>query len=84
MSKSVGNVIDPNEVMDQMGADLIRLWVSSVDTQADVRVSMDILKQVSEIYRKIRNTIRFLIQNTEDFDPVENKVDYSDLRGVDK
>lgn len=84
MSKSIGNVIDPNEVTDQMGADLIRLWVSSADTQADVRVSMDILKQVSEIYRKIRNTIRFLIQNTEDFDPKENSVEYSDLRGVDK
>jgi len=84
MSKSIGNVIDPNKVMDQMGADLIRLWVSSVDTQADVRVSMDILKQVSEIYRKIRNTIKFLIQNTVDFDPEENAVEYENLRGVDK
>ena len=84
MSKSVGNVIDPNKVIKQMGADLIRLWVSSVDTQADVRVSMDILKQVSEIYRKIRNTIRFLIQNTEDFNFKEDGIVYEDLRPVDQ
>ncbi|MFO8069100.1 MAG: isoleucine--tRNA ligase [Alkalibacterium sp.] len=84
MSKSIGNVIDPNKVIKQMGADLIRLWVSSVDTQADVRVSMDILKQVSEVYRKIRNTIRFLIQNTEDFDFKKDGIAYADLRPVDQ
>lgn len=84
MSKSIGNVIDPNKVIKQMGADLIRLWVSSVDTQSDVRVSMDILKQVSEIYRKIRNTIRFLIQNTEDFDLKKDGIAYEDLRPVDQ
>ncbi|WP_368644954.1 isoleucine--tRNA ligase [Alkalibacterium putridalgicola] len=84
MSKSIGNVIDPNKVIKQMGADLIRLWVSSVDTQADVRVSMDILKQVSEVYRKIRNTIRFLIQNTEDFDFNKDGIAYEDLRPVDQ
>jgi len=84
MSKSIGNVIDPNKVIKQMGADLIRLWVSSVDTQADVRVSMDILKQVSEVYRKIRNTIRFLIQNTEDFDFKKDSIAYKDLRPVDQ
>lgn len=84
MSKSIGNVIDPNKVIKQMGADLIRLWVSSVDTQADVRVSMDILKQVSEVYRKIRNTIRFLIQNTEDFNFRKDGIAYEDLRPVDQ
>ncbi|GEK91538.1 isoleucine--tRNA ligase [Alkalibacterium kapii] len=84
MSKSIGNVIDPNKVIKQMGADLIRLWVSSVDTQADVRVSMEILQQVSEVYRKIRNTIRFLIQNTEDFNIRENGIAYDDLRPVDQ
>ncbi|WP_091528227.1 isoleucine--tRNA ligase [Alkalibacterium subtropicum] len=84
MSKSIGNVIDPNKVIKQMGADLIRLWVSSVDTQADVRVSMDILKQVSEVYRKIRNTIRFLIQNTEDFNFDKDSIAYKDLRPVDQ
>ncbi|MFL2078112.1 isoleucine--tRNA ligase [Marinilactibacillus psychrotolerans] len=84
MSKSLGNTILPNKVIKQMGADIVRLWVSSVDAQADVRVSMDILKQVSEVYRKIRNTIRFLIQNTEDFSPVEHTVPYEELRTVDQ
>lgn len=84
MSKSLGNVIDPNEVADEMGADLIRLWTTSVDTSADVRVSKEILQQVAEVYRKIRNTLRFLIQNTEDFDPATNRVEYSDLSGIDQ
>ena len=60
MSKSIGNIVVPKKVMNQFGADILRLWVSSVDYQADVRVSDDILKQVSEVYRKIRNTFRFL------------------------
>ena len=84
MSKSVGNVIDPNDVANDMGADIIRLWSISVDTEADVRVSHDILNQVAEVYRKIRNTVRFLIQNTEDFDPNANSVDYQDLSGLDQ
>lgn len=84
MSKSVGNVISPDKVMDQLGADIIRLWVLTVDTQADVRVSMELLQQVSEFYRKIRNTFRFMIQNTEDFDPKENSIDYKDLRSIDR
>lgn len=84
MSKSLGNVIDPNKVADQMGADLIRLWTTSVDSSADVRVSMEILDQVAEVYRKIRNTIRFLIQNTEDFDPKANSVVYEDMTGLDQ
>lgn len=84
MSKSLGNTIDPNKVIKQKGADIIRLWVSSVDAQSDVRVSMDIINQVSEIYRKIRNTIRFTLANTSDFDPAEHKVDYSELRSVDQ
>src|SRR5699024_3561588 len=67
-----------------MGADILRLWVASVDYEADVRVSMDILNQVSEVYRKIRNTIRFLIANTTDFEPKENTVSYEELRSVDK
>lgn len=84
MSKSIGNVIDPNDVADKMGADLIRLWVSSVDTSADVRVSMDILDQVAEGYRKIRNTIRFMIQNTADFDQQNDRIPYEQLRGFDQ
>lgn len=84
MSKSLGNTILPEKVIKQLGADILRLWVISVDYEADVRVSMDILKQVAEIYRKIRNTMRFLLANTDDFDPNENKVHYNELRSVDK
>lgn len=84
MSKSLGNTILPEKVIKQMGADILRLWVSSVDYEADVRVSMDILTQVSEVYRKIRNTMRFLLANTSDFDPAQDTVSYEDLRSVDK
>lgn len=84
MSKSLGNTIAPEKVIKQMGADILRLWVSSVDYEADVRVSMDILNQVSEVYRKIRNTMRFLLANTTDFEPEEHGVAYEKLRSVDK
>ena len=84
MSKSLGNTIAPVKVIKQMGADILRLWVASVDYEADVRVSMDILNQVSEVYRKIRNTMRFLLANTTDFEPKENTVSYEELRSVDK
>ena len=84
MSKSLGNTIVPDKVIKQMGADILRLWVSSVDYEADVRVSMDILNQVSEVYRKIRNTMRFLLANTTDFEPKEHAVAYEELRSVDK
>ena len=84
MSKSLGNTIAPDKVINQMGADILRLLVSSVDYEADVRVSMDILKQVAEVYRKIRNTMRFLLANTTDFEPSKDAVAYEDLRSVDK
>lgn len=84
MSKSVGNVILPEKVMKQMGADIIRLWVMSSDFQEDVRVSDDILKQVSEVYRKVRNTFRFLLGNLADFNPSEDAIDYEDMMEVDQ
>jgi isoleucyl-tRNA synthetase len=84
MSKSLGNIISPNDVAKQYGADILRLWAASVDTTADMRVSMDILGQVSETYRKIRNTMRFLIANTSDFDKVADAVAFEDLGAVDK
>ncbi|WP_102271530.1 isoleucine--tRNA ligase [Cytobacillus massiliigabonensis] len=84
MSKSIGNVVVPAKVMNQLGADILRLWVASVDYQADVRVSDPILKQVAEVYRKIRNTFRFLLGNLDDFDPAVNKVAYENLREVDQ
>ncbi|MCM3706125.1 isoleucine--tRNA ligase [Cytobacillus firmus] len=84
MSKSIGNVVVPAKVMNQLGADILRLWVASVDYQADVRVSDAILKQVAEVYRKIRNTFRFLLGNLDDFNPAENLVSFENLREVDQ
>ncbi|MCM3587113.1 isoleucine--tRNA ligase [Mesobacillus maritimus] len=84
MSKSLGNVVVPAKVMNQLGADILRLWVASVDYQADVRVSDPILKQVAEVYRKIRNTFRFLLGNLADFNPETDAVAFEDLREVDQ
>lgn len=84
MSKSLGNVVDPLKVMKQYGADILRLWVASVDYQSDVRLSDSILKQVAEVYRKIRNTFRFMLGNLFDFDPEKDLVPYEKLREVDK
>lgn len=84
MSKSVGNVILPEKVMKQMGADIIRLWVMSSDFEEDVRISDDILKQVSEVYRKVRNTFRFLLGNVADFNPAEDAIQYDDMMEVDQ
>ncbi|MCQ6274021.1 isoleucine--tRNA ligase [Bacillus sp. V3B] len=84
MSKSIGNVVVPSKVMKQLGADILRLWVASVDYQADVRVSDAILKQVAEVYRKIRNTFRFLLGNLADFNPDTHAVAYENLREVDQ
>ena len=84
MSKSLGNVISPNDVIKQMGAEIIRLWVASVDTTSDVAVSQDILRQTSESYRKIRNTFRYMLANTSDFDPQVNRVEYQDLNSIDQ
>ncbi|WP_057744947.1 isoleucine--tRNA ligase [Liquorilactobacillus capillatus] len=84
MSKSLGNTIVPAKVIKQMGAEIIRLWVLSVDSSADVRVSMDSFKQISEAYRKVRNTIRFLLANTTDFDPATDAVAFDEMESIDK
>jgi len=84
MSKSVGNVVEPAKVIQQYGADVLRLWVASVDYSSDVKVSYDILGQMADIYRKIRNTIRFLISNLYDFDPQQDALAYSDLSELDR
>ncbi|WP_077622089.1 isoleucine--tRNA ligase [Sediminibacillus massiliensis] len=84
MSKSVGNVVVPSKIMKQYGADILRLWVASVDYQADVRISDEIIKQTSEGYRKIRNTFRFMLGNLHDFDPGEHRVADSNLQEVDR
>ncbi len=84
MSKSLGNTIDPLAVCKEFGADILRLWVASVDYQADMRISKDILKQISDSYRKIRNTYRFLLGNLFDFDPEKDSVEYNSLSEIDK
>lgn len=84
MSKSLGNVIAPNDVIKRMGAEIIRLWVASVDATSDVAVSQDILQQTSESYRKIRNTFRYMLANTSDFDPEKDRIPYEKLNSVDQ
>lgn len=84
MSKSLGNVIDPAKVIKQMGAEIIRLWVMSADTSADVRVSMGTFQQIAEAYRKLRNTFRFLLANTSDFDPAAATVAYAKRTPLDQ
>lgn len=84
MSKSVGNVIVPEQVTKQYGADVLRLWVTSVDYTQDVRVSMDHFKQISEVYRKIRNTVRFMLGNLNDFNVKKDAVSFENLREVDQ
>jgi len=68
MSKSRGNVIAPQKIIQQMGADILRLWIASADYSADIRISDEIMKQLAESYRRIRNTIRFLLSNLNHFD----------------
>ncbi|MCH5584729.1 isoleucine--tRNA ligase [Shimazuella sp. AN120528] len=84
MSKSLGNVIDPAKVMKQYGADILRLWVASSDYQADFRVSDEILKQIAEVYRKLRNTFRFLLGNLADFDPRAQRVAVDQMDELEK
>ncbi|EHJ07055.1 isoleucine--tRNA ligase [Staphylococcus simiae] len=84
MSKSLGNVIVPDQVVKQKGADIARLWVSSTDYLADVRISDEILKQTSDVYRKIRNTLRFMLGNINDFNPETDSVPENDLLEVDR
>lgn len=85
MSKSLGNGIDPEEVFSTFGADVLRLWVSSVDYSQDVSISKAILKQVSDAYRRIRNTFRFLLGNLDDFDIEKDAVrDFGELESIDR
>lgn len=84
MSKSLGNVIVPDTIVKQKGADIARLWVSSVDYLADVRISEEILKQVADVYRKIRNTLRFLLGNVSDYNPNTDSISEDRLLEVDR
>ncbi|WJI27875.1 isoleucine--tRNA ligase [Thermosynechococcus sp. B3] len=93
MSKSLGNVTDPREVIEggknqkqdpAYGADVLRLWVSSVDYANDVPIGKNILKQLADVYRKIRNTARFLLGNLHDFDPDQDAIPYAQLPALDR
>jgi len=84
MSKSLGNVVLPTEICDKWGADLLRLWVGSQEYQADVKMSERVMTQLSEAYRKIRNTIRFALGNLNDFDPSKHAVSNDQLDDLDR
>ncbi len=84
MSKSKGNVIAPQKIMNVYGADILRLWVAATDYRAEMNVSDEILKRVADAYRRIRNTSRYLLSNLNDFDPKENSIDFSDMLDLDK
>jgi isoleucyl-tRNA synthetase len=83
MSKSLGNIIEPEKIVSKYGADLLRLWVASVDFTEDVRLSDTILTRLSEAYRKLRNTFRYLLGNLHDFDPARDGVPGEQLTGID-
>eukprot|EP00959_Pyramimonas_sp_CCMP1952_P102032 2134183-Pyramimonas_sp.AAC.1 len=93
MSKSLGNVVDPRLVIDggkdkkaapAYGADVLRLWVASVDYTTDVCIGDNIIKQTFEAYRKVRGTVRYLLGNLSDYDPAEDAVPYAELPAVDR
>lgn len=84
MSKSLGNTVDPVKVCDQLGADILRLWVSSCDYQADQRISTPILNQISESYRKIRNTLRFLLGNLNQYDVKRDRVPFDEMGELER
>lgn len=84
MSKSLGNGISPQEILDQYGADILRLWVSSADYRQDMRISKEMFKHLAQNYLKIRNTARYILGNLEGFDPKTDMVAYNDLCELDR
>jgi isoleucyl-tRNA synthetase len=84
MSKSKGNVIAPSDIIKKYGAEILRLWVVAEDYRTDIRISREILKRLTESYRKIRNTFRYLLGNLYDFDPIRDAVEYEKLEEIDK
>ena len=79
MSKSIGNVIPPQKVINELGADVLRLWIASADFSAEMTVSDEILKRAGESYRRIRNTARYFLSNIDGFNPQQHAVDHSEL-----
>ena len=84
MSKSLGNTLAPQKISDSLGADILRLWVASTDYTGELAISEEILKRVTEAYRRIRNTLRFLLANTSDFDPAVNAVPLAEMFEIDR
>jgi len=84
MSKSIGNVIDPQKIVESKGADILRLWVSLVDYTQEIAISEKILNYAIEIYRRIRNTCRYLLGNTYDFNPSKDTIAYKEMREIDR
>ncbi len=84
MSKSLGNTMAPQKISDTLGADILRLWVASTDYTGELSIGEEILKRVTESYRRIRNTLRFLLANTSDFDPAKHAVPVSELLEIDR
>jgi len=84
MSKSLGNYIRPDDIIKNYGADILRLWAASVDYRNDTKIGDNIIKQLTEIFKKTRNTARFLLGNIYDFDPEKDYVNYEDLKPIDK
>ncbi len=84
MSKSLGNYIRPDDIIKTYGADILRLWAASVDYRNDIKIGDNIIKQLVEIFKKTRNTSRFLLGNLFDFDPEKDYVDYDELKNIDK
>ena len=84
MSKSIGNVISPSEVIEKYGTEILRLWVSASDYREDIRISDNILKQLTDAYRRIRNTSRFMLGNLFDFDPEKDAVDFDSMPEIDR
>lgn len=84
MSKSMGNVVAPQEIIKVYGADVLRLWAASVDYRNDIKIGENSIKQLVEIFKKTRNTVRFLLGNLYDFDPKVDYVEYKELKNLDK
>ncbi|WP_279610073.1 class I tRNA ligase family protein, partial [Burkholderia gladioli] len=84
MSKSIGNTVSPQDVMNKLGADILRLWVASTDYTGEMAVSDEILKRAADSYRRIRNTARFLLANLNGFDPVKDMVKPEEMVVLDR
>ena len=84
MSKSIGNVVAPQEVYNEFGADILRLWAAATDYSGELAISKEILKRVTESYRRIRNTLSFLFANLKDFSPIEDAVPFADMVEIDR